>query len=92
MTVHTCPDWPLLMELAPDLRFMHCTPREARLPTNAIVHLDGVPLDDIVICCDLTSHVFNPEHTDPRIVEALRGTHWFDLREWRPRPAGITGG
>ncbi len=27
------------------------------------------------------AHVFNPEHTDERIVSALRGTHWIDVRE-----------
>ena len=37
------------------------------------------------VCCDLDSHVFNPAHTDPRIVEALRGTHWIDVHEF-PRP------
>jgi hypothetical protein len=88
MTVHACPDWPLLMERAPDLRFRHCTLREARLPAEAIMHLEGVGLDEIAICCDLATHVFNHEHTDPQIAEALRGTHWFDLREWR-REAGI---
>jgi hypothetical protein len=25
--------------------------------------------------------VFNPEHTDARIVSALQGTHWIDVRE-----------
>jgi hypothetical protein len=90
MSVHACPDWPRLMEIAPDLRFMHCTLRDAQLPAEAIVHLESVGHDEIAICCDLTSHVFNPDHTDPLIAEALRGTHWFDLREWRPRPAGVT--
>jgi hypothetical protein len=35
--------------------------------------------------------VFNPEHTDPAVAEALRATHWFDLREWMssgPRSSG----
>jgi hypothetical protein len=89
MTVHSCPDWPRLMEIAPDLQFVHCTLREAQLPADAIVHLGDVAHDEFAICCDLASHVFNPEHTDPQIADALRGTHWFDLREWRPRRAGI---
>jgi hypothetical protein len=92
MSVHACPDWPTLMEVAPELRFVHCTLRDAHLPADAIVHLAGVDLDEATICCDLASHVFNPEHTDPLIADALRGTHWFDLREWRPRSAGITPG
>jgi hypothetical protein len=41
-----------------------------------------VPLETVAICCDLERHVFNAEHTDPRVAEALRETHWFDLREW----------
>jgi hypothetical protein len=52
----TCPDWPRLMEIAPDLQFMHYTVLER--------------------------HVFNAEHTDPKVAEALRATHWYELREW----------
>jgi hypothetical protein len=47
-----------------------------------------VSLDDVAICCDLDRHVFNPEHTDEAIAEALRATHWFDLREWAARGPG----
>ena len=32
MSYKTCPDWPALMELAPDLQFKHMTVREAQLP------------------------------------------------------------
>ena len=39
-------------------------------------------LGEVEICCDLEHHVFNPEHTDLDVAEALRGTHWFDVREW----------
>ena len=31
MSARTCPDWPDLMELAPDLQFMHYTVAEAQL-------------------------------------------------------------
>jgi len=34
-----------------------------------------------MICCDLDAHIFNPDHTDPRIVDALVGTHWINVRE-----------
>jgi hypothetical protein len=70
------------MELAPELQFKHYTLAEAHLPADAMVHVDGIPLDRVAICCDLDSHVFNAAHTDPQIVEALRASHWFDLREW----------
>jgi hypothetical protein len=70
------------MEIAPDLQFKHYTLGEARLPAEALVQLAGVPLGGTEICCDLDHHVFNAEHTDERVVAALRETHWFDLSEW----------
>ena len=51
------------------------------MPVDAFVQLEGLSSDAVAVCCDLDAHVFNPEHTDPRIVEALRGTHWIDVRE-----------
>jgi hypothetical protein len=82
----TCPDWPRLMEIAPDLQFMHYTVAEVQLPAEALMKIHGITLDEIAICCDLERHVFNPEHTDERIAAALRETHWFDLREYKTRP------
>jgi hypothetical protein len=82
----TCPDWPMLMEIAPDLQFMHYTVAEAQLPADALMKLQGVTLEEVAICCDLERHVFNPQHTDPQIAGALRETHWFDLREYKSRP------
>jgi hypothetical protein len=90
MSSRTCPDWPRLMELAPELQFKHYTLREAQLPADAVVHLEGVGMDDVSLCCDLERHVFNAEHTDPRVVGALRTSHWFDLREWTANPPGTT--
>jgi hypothetical protein len=82
MSSRSCPDWPALMELAPDLQFKHYTVSEAHLPSDALAGLSEVRLDDLEICCDLEHNVVNADHTDPAVVEALRGTHWFDLREW----------
>ena len=82
MSSRTCPDWPALLEVAPDLQFKHYTVAEARLPAEALANLGEVSLNDIAICCDLDRHVFNPAHTDAAVAEALRATHWFDLREW----------
>jgi hypothetical protein len=88
MSSRTCPDWPVLMEVAPELQFKHYTLREAQLPADALVNVEGVDFDTVAICCDLDSHVFNPEHTDPTVAEALRATHWFDLPEWSKRSPG----
>jgi hypothetical protein len=82
MSSRTCPDWPKLMELAPGLQFKHYTLREVHLPADALVSLEGVDFDSVAICCDLESHVLNPEHTQPSVAESLRGSHWLDLREW----------
>lgn len=81
MSSRSCPDWPKLMELAPRLQFMHYTIGEVHLPTDAFVQLEGVSRDTVAVCCDLESHVYNPEHTDPQVVAALRGTHWLALSE-----------
>lgn len=82
MTVRTCPDWPELMEIAPDLHFMHYSVAEAQLPAEALMKAPDVPLNDVEICADLEKHVFHAAHTDPRIGEALHETHWYELREW----------
>ena len=82
MSSRACPDWPLLMEIAPDLQFKHYTVAEAKLPSDAVMHLGDVSLDDVSICCDLDRHVFYAAHTEPSVAEALRQTHWFDLSEW----------
>ena len=82
MSSRTCPDWPQLMELAPDLQFKHYTVAEARLPAEALMTLPDVPLGAIAICCDLDRHVFYAQHTEPKVAAALRDTHWFELEEW----------
>ena len=88
MSSRTCPDWPRLMEVAPDLQFMHYTVAEAKLPSDALVAISDISLSELSICCDLEHHVFNSEHTDPAIAEALRGSHWFDLADWKSRGPG----
>jgi len=82
MSSRTCPEWPRLMEIAPDLQFKHYTLAEAKLPTEAIVNIQNVSQDTVAICCDLEHHVFFAEHTEPEVAEALRSSHWFDLAEW----------
>ena len=82
MSYITCPDWPALMELDPDLQFKHYTVAQAQLPAEALARMQHVSLTEVEICCDLDHHVFNPAHTDSDVCEALRGTHWFDVGEW----------
>ena len=82
MSSRTCPDWPRLMEVAPDLQFKHYTVAEARLPAEALVSLPDVPLEAVAICCDIDHHVFNVRHTEPKVAAALGDTHWFELGEW----------
>ena len=86
MTTRTCPDWPRLMEIAPDLQFKHYTLLEAQLPAAALAGLGDVTLTGSEICCDIEHNVFHAEHTPDELVEALRGTHWFELGEWADRP------
>ena len=88
MSSRTCPDWPELMEYAPDLQFKHYTVAEAQLPADALVNLPGVTLDTVAICCDLEHHVYYAEHTDPEVAEALRGTHWYEVHEYAERGPG----
>jgi hypothetical protein len=88
MSSRTCPDWPDLMELAPELQFKHYTVAEAQLPAEALMQFPDVPLGDISICCDLDHHVFNAAHTDERVGAALRESHWFEVQEWAARGPG----
>ncbi len=82
MSPKTCPDWPLLLEQAPDLVFRHYTIAEARLPADALVQIEDVSLADFAVCCDREHNVFYAAHTVPEVARALVGTHWFDLGEW----------
>jgi hypothetical protein len=78
----TCPDWPELMEIAPELQFKHYTVAEARLPADALMLISDVSLSDVEICADLDRYVFWAEHTEEHVAEALRASHWFEVREW----------
>ena len=71
-----------LTEIAPDLQFKHYTVAEARLPADALVQLGDFPMGAVAICADLDKNVFYATHTDPQVAEALRDTHWYEVREW----------
>jgi hypothetical protein len=82
MSSRTCPDWPDLMEIAPELQFKHYTVAEVQLPADALMKISQVALSDVAICCDLDKNVFYEPHTDPTVAEALRQSHWYEVREW----------
>ena len=82
MSSRTCPDWPELMEVAPELQFKHTTVAEAQLPAEVVMRLTDVALSDVALCADLDHHVFYAGHTDPALGEALKGSHWFEVRDW----------
>jgi hypothetical protein len=76
------------MEITTELQFKHYTLREVQLPADAFASLPAVDLDRVSICCDLDRHVFFAEHTDPEVAQALRLSHWMDLREWTEHASG----
>jgi hypothetical protein len=84
----TCPDWPELMELAPELQFKHFTVRELGLSADALMALGEVNPDEVSVCADPDKHVYYAPHTDPQVVEGLKQSHWFDLDEWRTSGPG----
>ena len=82
MSYKTCPDWPMLMELAPELQFKHMSVSDAQLPFDVLSRIPQMQLSELEICCDLEHHVFFAQHTHPDVVAALAGTHWFEVGEW----------
>ncbi len=93
MSYKTCPDWPALMELAPDLQFKHMTVREAQLPFEVVGKIpSALSLDEVEICCDVEHHVVNAAHTQADVVTALEGTHWFEVNEWATTGPGADAG
>ena len=85
MSSRTCPEWPALLEVAPDLHFKHYSVAEAHLPAEALVHLADFPLEAVALCADLEHNVLNAAHTDPAVVSALGDSYWYELNEWMSR-------
>jgi hypothetical protein len=93
MSYKTCPDWPALMELAPDLQFKHMTVRDAQLPFEVVGKIpSSLSLEEVEICCDVEHHVVNAAHTHQDVVAALEGTHWFEVNEWATTGPGADAG
>ena len=90
MSYKTCPEWPELMELAPDLQFKHISVADAQLPFDVLSKITHVSLGEIEMCADLDHHVFNATHTDPQVVAALADTHWYEVHEWATSGPGAS--
>jgi hypothetical protein len=86
--MRSCPDWPDLMELAPELQFKHFTVRELELSADVLMAIGDMNLDEVSVCADPDKHVYYVPHTDPQVVEGLKQSHWFDLDEWRTSGPG----
>ena len=56
--------------------------RRGAAACRCVVHVPDVSSADRGHLLRPRPHVFYAEHTDARVGAALRGTHWFDLREW----------
>jgi hypothetical protein len=85
MATRSCPDWPELMDRAPDLSFKHYTADELHLAHDVIVGLGpDVRLSDVEVCADTSHNVFNPAHTDPRVATALKASYWSSLDDRDP--------
>jgi len=73
------------MEIAPGLQFKHYTVAEAQLPVDVLTTIDHVSLGDVAICCDLEHNVFYAGHTEVQVADALRATHWVEVRDYTER-------
>jgi hypothetical protein len=82
MSYKTCPDWPELMEIAPELQFKHMSAADAQLPVDVLTQVSHQSLGDVELCCDLDRHVFYDGHTDAELANALRASHWYELKDW----------
>ena len=96
MSYKTCPEWPELMELAPDLQFKHISVADAQLPFDVLSKISHVSLGEVEMCCDLDHHVFNGAHTDAagrggaRRHPLVRGARVGHLGARRLEPRGLT--
>ena len=77
MSSRTCPDWPDLMELAPELQFKHYTVAEAQLPADALMDLPqvvailGLPAPDDQLHAEMAPRGYRLLHRLPQLSAAL---------------------
>ena len=88
MATRSCPDWPELLDRAPDLHFKHYTADELQLGHDIVVALGAVRLTEIEICADTQRNVYYADHTNQagrRLVrQLLAGAGQLDGAIWIP--------
>ena len=77
MSYKTCPEWPELMELAPDLQFKHISVADAQLPFDVLSKISHVSLGEIEMCADLEHNVFNGAHAGWNPYGVVRLSGWI---------------
>ena len=93
MSYKTCPDWPALMELAPDLQFKHMTVRDAQLPFDVVARIPDESRSTRSRSAATSSTTSStPRTPHPDVVSALEGTHWFEVNEWATSGPGADAG
>jgi hypothetical protein len=88
MVMRACPDWPILMELDPELQFKHYTAAEAKLAAEVLMKVPAMMLSTADICCDLDRHVFFADHTHPDLCPVLLESDWSEIHDWAERKNG----
>ena len=71
MSYKTCPDWPALMEIAPDLQFKHMTVRTRSCRSRRRQRSRTCRSPSVEICCDSSSTSSTPRTRDPEVAAAL---------------------
>ena len=71
-------------------QFKHISVADAQLPFDVLSKISHVSLGEIEMCADIEHNVFNGAHTDPQVVAALVGTHWFEVHEWATTGPGAS--
>jgi hypothetical protein len=83
MSTRSCPDWPDLLDRAPDLHFKHYTADELQLAADIVMALPSdLRLSEVEVCADIQRNVFYAAHTDPRLADALGRSYWQELDSW----------
>ena len=79
----TCPDWPELMEIAPELQFKHYTVAEAKLPADALMHIqDIVALGRRDLLRPRPARLLRGAHGREAWRRRSSASHWFEVRDW----------
>ena len=87
MSTRSCPDWPDLLDRAPDLHFKHYTADELQLAADIVMALPSdVRLSEVEVCADIQRNVFYAAHTDPHLADALSRSYWQELDSWTGEP------